>query len=742
LKDQCAMLTDVATSHSEYDSLATADPAASLGALPDSPQNRGGIRPVTGEPAPQTDMSRILLTLMLVAQRGIPDTPEDVALEGVIKAETLRSLLSALHLRDVGTMQHSRRVAQLATGLAQFLGWEGRHLKLIEVAGLLHDIGKIGVPDTVLHKPGALGPDEAALMALHHNICIDVLQAAGVDPEVIAIVGQSREKFGASTGVYRRPGEPMRMGARILAVADAYDAIRCDWIYRQSKTHEATLEILKDNSGAQFDGNIVSALLRWTKESGDPLGLQIEVDLAQATGALSEQSIREHQDISLLQRAFSYLYMLESLYDGFYIVDSDLRITVWNSGLERLLGYTAPEMVHKNWTSRCLAYSNEKGQLLAESQTPMGDVLQSGRPTTVTTRIQHVDGKWLNVEAYTVPLVDSQGRIQGVAEILRDASRTSRRPMEYHELKLAATRDALTGVCNRGELETQLALLVGEAAKSNWGEAFSVIFADVDHFKSVNDTYGHAMGDKVLVEFARLLQHETYSGEVVGRYGGEEFVILCPGTDLAQATKRADRIRLAVSKLEIEGMAGRKITSSFGVSQAENGDSVDSVLRRADEGLYEAKHGGRNRVVPRTRQDADAKRNKPAAPTTDRFCFEGTFLTVITSDMLVYKLGGFVCDEQGKLLEVTPNRALVQIGRKGWFSGWGTTDEKQPVDVEVAFTDKPTIKEVNGKKVRTPQVEVIVRIRPKVRVTNKESFDSRARRVYKRLLSYFAAETM
>jgi diguanylate cyclase (GGDEF)-like protein/PAS domain S-box-containing protein/putative nucleotidyltransferase with HDIG domain len=701
------------------------------------------VRESTGPAAgSQTDMSRILLALMQVAHRGVPETPEDVALEGVIKAETLRALLSALHLRDVGTMQHARRVAQLATGLAQFLGWEGRHLKLIEVAGLLHDIGKIGVPDTVLHKPGALGPDEAALMGLHHNICIDVLQAAGLDSEVIAIVGQAREKFGSASGVYRRPGEPMHMGARILAVADAYDAIRCDWIYRDAKTHEATLDILREHSGTQFDGNIVSALQRWTKESGDPLGVQIEMDLTQATGALSEESIRVHHDISLLQRAFSYLYMLESLYDGFYIVDSDLRISVWNSGIERMLGYTATEMVQKNWTSRALAYADEKDKPLPEAATPMGQVLASLRPVTVTTRIQHVDGRWLNVEAYTVPLIDSQGRIQGIAEIFRDTSRSSRRPLEYHELRMAATRDAMTGVCNRGELETQLALLVAGAVKTNWTEPFSVIFADVDHFKNVNDSFGHAVGDKVLVEFAKLLQHETYSGEIVGRYGGEEFVILCPGTDLAQATKRADRIRLSISKLDIEGLYGQKITSSFGVSQSESGDSVDSVLRRADEGMYAAKHGGRNRVVARTRAEADAKRTKPAQPKTDRFCYEGNFLAVITSDMVVYKLGGFVCDEQGRLLEVTPNRALVQVGRKGWFSSWGSTDDKQPVDVEISFTDKQVIREVNGRKVRTPQVDVIVRIRPLGTCRKQDVFEARARRVYKRLLSYFAAEAV
>lgn len=693
-------------------------------------------------PSQATDTSRLLLGMLRLACRSEPEGPEDIALEGVVRSHTLRSLLSGLHVRDLATVQHSRRVAQLATGLSQFLGWEKRHLKLIEIAGLLHDVGKIGVPDTILNKPGVLGPDESALMSLHHNICVDILQAAGVDHEIIEIVGQSREKFGSTLTTYRRPGVPMHMGARILAVADAYDAIRCNWVYRHAKTHEETLHILRENSGSQFDGNIVAALQRWTKESGDPLGARIETDLAQATGALGTPNQEDSRDSAFLVQVCNYLYMLESLYDGFYIVDSDMHVRVWNGGAERLLGHPATDMIDRVWTGRVLAYADHMDKPLKDSDTPIAQALATGRAATHETKIQHADGRWLRVEAYTVPLVDEEGRVLGVAEIHRDLGRTSRRPLENHQLHLAATRDALTGVCNRGELETQLALLLSDCSKTNFHEPFSVIFADVDHFKSINDTFGHTTGDKVLIEFAKLLQHETYSAEIVGRYGGEEFVILCPSTDIAQAVKRADRVRLSIGRMEVEGLHARRVTSSFGVTQVEPGDSLESVLRRADEALYEAKRTGRNKVCSRTRSESDnhAKQKSPELKTA-RYCHEGVFHAIITSDMVVYKLGGFVCDENGKLLEVTPNRALIRVGRCGLFRWWGSSEEKQPVDIELQFADKQIVRDVNGRKVRSSQVEITARVRPYGHVSSKEVFETRAKKVLKRLSSYFVAET-
>src|SRR5690606_10371383 len=140
------------------------------------------------------------------------------------------------------------------------------------------------------------------------------------------------------------------------------------------------------------------------------------------------------------------------------------------------------------------------------------------------------------------------------------------------------------------------ALLVAEYSCSNGREPFSVIFLDIDYFKSINDTYGHTVGDEVLVDLARLLQHETYSGELVGRYGGEEFVVVCPGTDLMQSIKRAERLRVAISRGHLGNVKGLEVTASFGVTQSEPGDSVESIIRRADKALYKAKDLGRNRT--------------------------------------------------------------------------------------------------------------------------------------------------
>ncbi len=686
----------------------------------------------------------MLLGLMTLSRKAtdaeaVPEA--NGPLEGVISAAVLRSLLSALHFRDVATVRHARRVAQLVVGMAQYLGWEGRQLKLLEIAALLHDIGKIGVPDNILFKPGGLSSDEANLMALHHAVGVDVLQACRVDKEVLEIVGQARDEYGSPACGLRRTGSAMSLGARLLAVSDAYDSLRTEQVYRKGKSHEEIMRILMDNAGTQFDGNIVCALARWSQESG-----LAHTPTAQGDGgggpvrALGPAHPEEALEASTLCNIFSYLYVLESLYDGFYLLDSDMRFVVWNSGSERLLGHRTHDMLGRVWTHRALSYAEASGQPYPEHDSPIHHVMASGRATTTTVKIRHADGQWIDVETQSVPLLDEQGHLQGIAEIFRDLSRPSRRPQEYRDLRLAATRDPLTSVANRGELETQLTLLLAESTRTNWAEPFSVIFVDVDHFKRINDELGHGVGDAVLVEVARLLQHETYSGELVGRYGGEEFVVLCPGTELEQGVKRAERVRLALSRTRLAEL-DRPLTASFGVTQAEPGDSVESVLRRADKALYAAKHDGRN--LTRSLSLAEQNRGELVQATPELVpqnkVFQGTFVTMVAADMLVYKMGGFVTDEKAKLLEVTPNRVLLRVGQRGLLPFWGGSDDRRPVDVEVNFGE-PQRSEVRGRKVGTAKVLVTVRIRPVGWIRDKETFDERAARVLRQLSSYFAAQ--
>ena len=247
----------------------------------------------------------------------------------------------------------------------------------------------------------------------------------------------------------------------------------------------------------------------------------------------------------------------------------------------------------------------------------------------------------------------------------------------------------------------------------------------------------------MLIELARLFQHETYSGELVGRYGGEEFVILCPETDLEHARQKAERLRLAVNNLKLENLNNNRITASFGVAQLESGDSLESLFHRADNALYQAKETGRNRVCSLTCEEqmsgAVPEAVAPAQSDAGKMIFESSFSALISSDIVVYKLGGFVNDNDARLTEVNPNRAVMRLGKSGLLPFWGKTDDRRPIEVELVF-DNATRKSTSGSRNATPRVEVMIRMTPLGWIKQPEVFLKRAARVFRLLKDYFVAE--
>ncbi|MES2793276.1 MAG: diguanylate cyclase [Planctomycetota bacterium] len=683
-----------------------------------------------------SDSSRVLLGLMALSQKARTGLEADrELLEGVIDGGVLRSLLSALHFRDPATLHHVRRTANVATSLARFLGWDGRHLKVLEVAALLHDMGKIGVPDNVLFKPAVLSPDEAELMSLHYNIGLDVLQACRVDPTVLDFVG-STYSFSDGTGSGFRNINEIPMGARILTIADAYDSLRTEQVYRVGKSHAEAMSVLSQHSGTQFDGNIVAALERCCAEQGPP-----EYAPGTSIPGANSNSLgpTEALEANTLCHIFNHLYLLESLYDGFYLIDSDMRVVVWNRGLEALLGRPASDMLNRVWTDRELIFGDLQGVPLTDDELPLQRVLATGRAVTTSLQARHADNTWKDIELQTVPLLDSEQRLYGVAGIVRDLGRSGRKPQEFRELRRAATRDALTRLANRGELETQLAIELTKQARPDSSTPFSVIFVDVDHFKSINDTYGHTVGDKVLVELARLMQREMYSGELVARYGGEEFVILCPDAELEIAVARAERLRGSIEKLKIADMPGRMLTASLGVARYETGDSVESLLRRADEALYVSKHAGRNRTNSMTLgQSKAARAAEEASSDADPFLFQSEFDALVSHDMVVYKLGGFVTENNAKLTKVTQTQVVMHIGRVKMIPYWGKDAVSQPIELELNIGER-----VGGHnpKCVSHNTQIMVQMKPLGWIRQPEIFQHRAKLLFKELRAFFVAET-
>ncbi|QDU08561.1 diguanylate cyclase [Gimesia aquarii] len=689
------------------------------------------------------DSSQILKQLLALSEEY-----EEFSLEGnesddvdqVISRKHLRKLLTALQARDAATLCHSRRVAFLAKGIATNLGWEGIHLKRLEIAALVHDIGKIGVPDHILFKPGKLTSDEIELMSHYHNIGLDVLQACRTDHEVLTILSQTRYHFSGATNGYQYIGSDVHQGARILAIADAYDSLATDQVYRSGKKHDEIMSILMESAGTQFDGNIVCALSRWEQNEKEVFhDALLEVNRLYQPKPFSEQ---EAQEANLISNIFSYLFQIESLYDGVYIVNSDLQFVIFSPGLEKLADILATDVLGETWTSNSLPLTNKEGTSLTTAECSMNRVIANGKPMTTEYMLERPGGRLINIEVQSVPMFNDEGHLVGVAEIYRDLSRGLKRPQEFSDLKLAASMDALTSVANRGELETQLAIMLARINKEQNSPPLSIMFIDADHFKNINDTYGHSIGDDVLIELARLFQHETYSGELVGRYGGEEFVILCPETDLEHAVKKAERLRLAISNLKIENIIKTRLSASFGVAQAESGDTVESLFRRADKALYNAKETGRNRVCSLTNHQlltGEEPAQVTCESTSDEMLFENTFNAFISSDIVVYKLGGFVNDNDAKLTEVNTSHAILRLGQTGLLPFWGKTDDRRPVEVEVEFGN--FVKKTDGnKRSSTSQVEIKVRISPLGWVKQTTQFQQRANRVFRLLKNYFAAD--
>jgi diguanylate cyclase (GGDEF)-like protein len=174
--------------------------------------------------------------------------------------------------------------------------------------------------------------------------------------------------------------------------------------------------------------------------------------------------------------------------------------------------------------------------------------------------------------------------------------RTGARIIELQEkLRIQATNDALTGLLNRGAIMERLSIELERAYREDL--FLSIAMVDLDLFKNINDTYGHSAGDMVLRETARKMKAVLRPYDSIGRYGGEEFIILFPQCDISTAAAVADRVRRFISLKPIDvGSIKLSVTASIGLAQAKGSRDGDALIRTADAALFRAKHGGRNRV--------------------------------------------------------------------------------------------------------------------------------------------------
>lgn len=293
-----------------------------------------------------------------------------------------------------------------------------------------------------------------------------------------------------------------------------------------------------------------------------------------------------------------YRDIIDNLFDGIYFVDRERKITYWNKGAERISGYSSKQVVGHSCKDNILNHVDLKGVQLCPGHCPLSACMRDGKPREKDVFLHHADGHRVPVLVRVAPIKDTKGRITGAVETFSRDTGVMGVHHELKELRHTVVKDKLTGIWNRRYLEAALRAEVSEMAPLK-GLLTGLLFIDVDNFKGINDTHGHDTGDRVLKMIAATLQYNLRKNDVLGRWGGEEFLVILHDLMTKDTVKFiANKMRMLVANSRLDlPYTSVSPTISIGATLLLPDDSVESVLQRADALMYRSKKAGRNKVT-------------------------------------------------------------------------------------------------------------------------------------------------
>lgn len=282
------------------------------------------------------------------------------------------------------------------------------------------------------------------------------------------------------------------------------------------------------------------------------------------------------------------------LYEGVYVVNKQRKIIFWNEGSQRITGYSATEVMGSFCYHNILQHVNESGKQLCHDGCPLHKTLQDGIVNEAHVFLKHKDGYRIPVMVKTLPIYDQESKIVAAIEVFTDERFQKQIYNENIELKDQLSVDPLTKVANRHYFDFQVSKRIDEARV--FKGVFGFLLIDIDHFKNINDTYGHLVGDEILKIVANSLSSNVDSQDLISRWGGEEFVGIINVDSLEELMKIAEKLRNLVmnSKYELDSDHTISVTISIGGTLYKDGDDAKKLVARADKNMYFAKQNGRN----------------------------------------------------------------------------------------------------------------------------------------------------
>lgn len=556
---------------------------------------------------------------------------------------TIEALALAIDAKDHNTHEHLERVQTFAMEMGRELGLSRKEMDALEAASLLHDIGKLAVPEHIISKPGKLTPEEFEKMKIHPIIGAEILETVKFPYPVAPVVLAHHEKWDGTGYPYGLKGEEIPIGARILSVVDCLDALVSDRPYRCGIPLDEAMAHIEAESGKAFDPRVVALLkLRYRLyesklhgrgvaqrqtalshdvrvERGDAPATGFEVPAAAPAAGRQMATDFLSSIASARQEVQTLFELVQSLGDSLSLQDT---LSMLSGRIGKLVEYDALAVYLVNNQRLKPEYViGVDSRFLGSLEIPMGQGLSgwvAENKTPIVNGTPAVEAGYMAgakihcslSSALAVPLL-RQETVTGVLTLYsmeRDHfNRDELRILQVIAAKLAmsvenakrfeqaessATVDYLTGLPNARSLFLRLDEEINRCNRT--GQPLAVMVCDLDRFKQVNDRFGHMAGNDVLKSFSAAAQSRLRRYDYMARMGGDEFVILLPNLPPQRIAAKSAELDMIASE-SCRQICGEEIISmSCGIAYlGEDGERAEDLLAAADRRMYENKEGAR-----------------------------------------------------------------------------------------------------------------------------------------------------
>ena len=547
---------------------------------------------------------------------------------------TIEALSLAIEAKDHNTHDHLKRVQTYAMQIGKDLGVDESQLNAMRAASMLHDIGKLAVPEQILSKPGKLTPEEFEKMKIHPVVGAEILDRVRFPYPVVPIVRSHHEKWDGTGYPDALSGEAIPIGARVLAVVDCFDALTSERPYRRAMTPDEAMAHLRAESGRAFDPRVVQAIeqryreleeavSRWEKE-GSPFGIVSKVDrpaapsagFAEVPNAAEVRSARFLSSIVSARQEAQLLFELAqtlgnslSLRETLSVVAVRLKEMIPHDSIvfyvcedDRLIPRYVHGVDYELFNSIQIPLGQGVAGWVAQSEQP----IINGDPAAETKHLGDLSRVSSLQSALAIPL-RGHDRVAGVLSLYLRAKQgftkdhlrmllaassklglSVENALQYESAQDTASTDFLTGLPNARSICIHLEQEIARCRRN--GHSLAVLLGDLNGFKSVNDNFGHLVGNTLLQEIAKNLKEACREYDQVGRLGGDEFVFVLPELARESVDELKPRLELAVERAGRAVCGAKAVTVSIGCAFFPSDGSVaEELLSEADRRMYESK---------------------------------------------------------------------------------------------------------------------------------------------------------